>query len=404
MVVRRAGRSLDESTVTAINDALLTHKVIFFRDQHDLDDDGQLAFAQRLGTTTAAHPTVLSRGTRVLPIDSRYDKANSWHTDVTFVDRIPKASLLRAVALPEYGGTTVWANTRTAYEQLPPALRALTENLWAVHTNTYDYAADYDGRHEQVADTVRAHREEFESTYFETEHPVVRVHPETGERVLLLGHFVKRFVGLGATEVDRPVRPAAGADHQAGEHRSLELGSQATWPSGTTAPPSTTRSPITTTSSAGSSRVTLAGDIRSMCRAGRAASSPVTPRAATRPWSTRSARQVRPGELSLVRLPAVRLSTVDAKPHPRPGRLPRRPAGSTSAADGALIRRYACPAVPARRPLWRPRPTLPTGGGGGALELAFARAWPADPRHRRLRAGWPSAFAVSARPAAHPHP
>ncbi|KRD20568.1 taurine catabolism dioxygenase [Mycobacterium sp. Root265] len=196
----RLSADLDESTVAAINDALLTHKVIFFRHQDDLDDDGQLAFAQRLGTTTAAHPTVLSRGTRVLPIDSRYDKANSWHTDVTFVDRIPKASLLRAVALPEYGGTTVWANTQTAYEQLPPALRALAENLWAVHTNTYDYAADYDGRHEQVADTVRAHREEFESAYFETEHPVVRVHPETGERVLLLGHFVKRFAGLGSTE------------------------------------------------------------------------------------------------------------------------------------------------------------------------------------------------------------
>lgn len=196
----RLAADLDESTVAAINDALLTHKVIFFRNQDELDDDGQLAFAQRLGPTTAAHPTVLSRGTRVLPIDSRYDKANSWHTDVTFVDRIPKASLLRAVALPEYGGTTVWANTQTAYEQLPPALRALAENLWAVHTNTYDYAADYDGRHEQLADTVREHREEFESTYFETEHPVVRVHPESGERVLVLGHFVKRFVGLGSTE------------------------------------------------------------------------------------------------------------------------------------------------------------------------------------------------------------
>ncbi|MGK2868886.1 MAG: TauD/TfdA dioxygenase family protein [Mycobacterium sp.] len=196
----RLSPHLDDSTVTAINAALLAHKVIFFRHQDHLDDESQLAFAQRLGTTTAAHPTVLSRGTRVLPIDSRYDKANSWHTDVTFVDRIPKASLLRAVALPEYGGTTVWANTETAYAQLPPALRALAENLWAVHTNTYDYAADYDGRHEQVADTVREHRREFESQYFETEHPVVRVHPETGERVLLLGHFVKRFAGLGATE------------------------------------------------------------------------------------------------------------------------------------------------------------------------------------------------------------
>lgn len=202
----RLSADLDASTVAAINDALLAHKVLFFGNQHHLDDDGQLAFAQRLGTTTAAHPTVLSRGARVLPIDSRYDKANSWHTDVTFVDRIPKASLLRAITLPEYGGTTVWANTQTAYEQLPPALRALAENLWAVHTNIYDYAAtyddaaDHDGRHEQLPDTVRAHRREFESAYFETEHPVVRVHPETGARVLLLGHFVKRFVGLGATE------------------------------------------------------------------------------------------------------------------------------------------------------------------------------------------------------------
>ncbi len=127
--VRLAG-TLDTETVAAINDALLEHKVIFFRDQHDLDDDGQLAFARRLGTPTTAHPT-LSEGASVLPIDSRYDKANSWHTDVTFVDRIPKASLLRAVSLPAYGGTTTWASTEAAYEQLPPPLRALTENLWA---------------------------------------------------------------------------------------------------------------------------------------------------------------------------------------------------------------------------------------------------------------------------------
>jgi alkyl sulfatase len=197
--VRLAG-DLNASTVAAINDALLEHKVIFFRNQHDLDDEGQLAFARNLGTPTRAHPTVTSRGVEVLPIDSRYDKANSWHTDVTFVDRIPKASLLRAVSLPSYGGTTTWASTEAAYAQLPTPLRALTENLWAVHTNQYDYAADYDGRHEQPTDTVRQFRDEFVSDYYETEHPVVRVHPETGKRVLLLGHFVKQFVGLGSSE------------------------------------------------------------------------------------------------------------------------------------------------------------------------------------------------------------
>lgn len=191
---------LEPATVSAINDALLEHKVIFFRGQQHLDDDGQLAFARLLGTPTKAHPTVTSRGDRILPIDSRYDKANSWHTDVTFVDRIPKASLLRAVTLPSYGGTTTWASTEAAYDRLPEPLRALVENLWAVHTNQYDYAADYDGRHEELADGHRQYREEFESEYYETEHPVVRVHPETGKKVLLLGHFIKQFVGVSAAE------------------------------------------------------------------------------------------------------------------------------------------------------------------------------------------------------------
>ena len=192
---------LDADTVKAVDSALLEHKVIFFRDQHHLDNDGQLAFARLLGVPTIAHPTVTSRGHQILPIDSRYDKANSWHTDVTFVDRVPKASLLRAVTLPEYGGTTVWANTETAYDQLPAPLKALAENLWAVHTNLYDYAAEHPhDTEEQVPDSTRDYREEFESDYYETEHPVVRVHPETSRRVLLLGHFVKRFVGLGSTE------------------------------------------------------------------------------------------------------------------------------------------------------------------------------------------------------------
>ncbi|MGA5466497.1 TauD/TfdA dioxygenase family protein [Mycobacterium sp. NPDC050041] len=190
----------DAGTAARINDALLEHKVIFFREQHDLDDDGQLAFARRLGTPTTAHPTVTSRGERVLPIDSRYDKANSWHTDVTFVDRIPKASLLRAVTLPEYGGTTTWASTEAAYDRLPEPLRALVDNLWAVHTNAYDYIADVETPSASASAAERQYRSEFVKDYYETEHPVVRVHPETGRRVLVLGHFVKNFVGLNSAE------------------------------------------------------------------------------------------------------------------------------------------------------------------------------------------------------------
>lgn len=200
--VRLSGK-LDPTVVEAINAALLTHKVVFFRNQGHLDDEGQLAFARLLGTPTLAHPTVLSRGTDVLPIDSRYDKANSWHTDVTFVDRVPKASLLRAITLPEYGGTTTWASTEAAYDQLPAPLRLLADNLRALHTNDYDYIRDFEDP--ALADTdadskERQYRDEFVSDHYETEHPVVRVHPETGRRVLLLGHFVRKFVGFGTAE------------------------------------------------------------------------------------------------------------------------------------------------------------------------------------------------------------
>jgi taurine dioxygenase len=197
------GGDLSPQTVAAIRQALLDHKVVFFREQHHLDDAGQLAFAQLLGTPTLAHPTSKSieGAANVLPIDSDYGKANSWHTDVTFVDRIPAISILRAVTLPTYGGATTWANTVTAYAKLPVALQALVDRLWAVHSNVYDYAGAADEiRIGGVDVKVEEHRKQFVSKLFETEHPVVRVHPETGERSLVLGHFVRRFVGFTSAE------------------------------------------------------------------------------------------------------------------------------------------------------------------------------------------------------------
>ena len=123
--------------------------------------------------------------------------ANAWHTDVTFVDRVPAISVLRGVTIPPYGGNTVWANTVTAYEAMPGALKALVENLWAVHTNSYDYA-QRDEEHDQP--DANFTRDDFASQVFETRHPVVRVHPETGERSLVLGNFVSRFEGLNTSE------------------------------------------------------------------------------------------------------------------------------------------------------------------------------------------------------------
>ncbi len=190
----RLGGNLAEDTVATIRAALLRHKVLFFRGQHHLSDAEHAAFAERLGPLTTAHPTVNTGSARVFRVTA--DKgmaANAWHTDVTFVDRVPAISVLRGVVIPPYGGNTVWANTAAAYETLPAPLKALVENLRAVHTNSYDYA-QRDEESEQP-DALYT-RQDFVSQLFETEHPVVAVHPETGERTLLLGHFVKNLVGL----------------------------------------------------------------------------------------------------------------------------------------------------------------------------------------------------------------
>jgi len=205
----RLDGDLEADTVTAINQALITHKVIFFRDQHHLDDDAQYAFAGLLGTPTTAHPLLKGHSANVLPIDSEGGvKANSWHTDVTFVDRVPKASILRAVDLPAYGGTTLWASTVATYQQLPDALRRLADELWAVHTNSFDYAQfDIDNAVAQMSnadvgefDQLQKYVAAFQSAQFRTQHPVVRVHPETGEHALLLGGFVQRFLGVNDSE------------------------------------------------------------------------------------------------------------------------------------------------------------------------------------------------------------
>ena len=199
----QVGPGLEPGIVEFIRAALLEHKVSFFRGQEHLDDPGQAGFARLFGDLTTAHPTVPGTGDeRVLELDAQRGggKANAWHTDVTFVDRPPAISVLRAVTLPPYGGDTAWANTIAAYESLSPALRSLAQGLWALHSNDYDYAALSGGgvgagKSER---DERHYREVFTSTVYQTEHPVVRVHPETGERALLLGQFVRRILGVGA--------------------------------------------------------------------------------------------------------------------------------------------------------------------------------------------------------------
>jgi taurine dioxygenase len=193
---------LHPDVIEHLNAALVSHKVLFFRGQDQLDDAKHQAFGARFGRTVA-HPTVPSpQGTKLFELDASKGggRADSWHTDVTFVDAFPKISILRGVRIPAYGGDTVWANTALAYERLPAQLKQLADQLWAVHSNDYDYGAD---RVQVEEERLAHHRKVFVSAVYEAEHPVVHVHPVSGERALLLGHFVKRLVGLSSAESAR---------------------------------------------------------------------------------------------------------------------------------------------------------------------------------------------------------
>ncbi|WP_133914304.1 TauD/TfdA dioxygenase family protein [Streptomyces sp. NBC_00582] len=186
----------DPSTVTALRDALNEHKAIVFDDVR-LDNAGQERVAGWFGEPTTAHPNVpaVDGTTNVLAVDSDTSKANEWHTDVTFVVNPPQLTTLRSIVTTPYGGETLVANAAAAYRDLPEPLRALADTLRVVHTNQYDYA-----RPEATSAARAEYDRVFVSTPYEAEHPVVRVHPLTGERGLFIGGFAHRVVGLSGSE------------------------------------------------------------------------------------------------------------------------------------------------------------------------------------------------------------
>ncbi|MFF5402331.1 TauD/TfdA dioxygenase family protein [Streptomyces misionensis] len=190
-------RPLTGAEVTGIREALNVHKALVFAAE-GLDDAGQQAFARHFGELTTAHPTVeaVEGAPNVLPVDSERGIANHWHTDVTFVLNPPQASTLRSITVPPYGGETLIANAAAAYRDLPEPLRRFADTLWAEHTNDYDYAVP----DEEIDAELAERRARFTSIRYRTAHPVVRVHPLTGERGLFIGGFAQRIAGLSVGE------------------------------------------------------------------------------------------------------------------------------------------------------------------------------------------------------------
>jgi taurine dioxygenase len=195
---------LDPQVVSEIRETLLKWKVVFFRDQH-LGHREHVAFARSFGKVTPAHPLFDAISDPEFPevypvqrdrfkiryVDDR-DVDNAWHTDVTAAVNPPAASILRSDIVPPYGGDTQFSNTVAVYEGLSDSFRSYIDTLRARHQFTLG---------EDATDDYRAR---FTRRPLLSEHPVVRVHPETGERSLFVNRsFTKNIVGVTPRESKR---------------------------------------------------------------------------------------------------------------------------------------------------------------------------------------------------------
>ncbi|MFD0688293.1 TauD/TfdA dioxygenase family protein [Actinomadura fibrosa] len=187
-------KPLDPEQTQQIRDGLLTHMVLFFRDQH-ISDEEHVAFAKQFGTANL--PPMNTSGSAVHVLDQTDPKGeggDSWHSDNTFMKTPPMGSLLRAVILPEVGGDTNWANMYLVYESLAPWLQRLVDDLYAEHDLTMSVTKAIDKGHRM---DLRAMQEKNPPVV----HPVVRVHPETGRKALYVNRSsVTRLIGLSRRE------------------------------------------------------------------------------------------------------------------------------------------------------------------------------------------------------------
>ena len=189
--VSLAAAAEDDGLIAEIRALLLKHRVLFFRDQ-DISRAAHVAFARRFGELES-HPVVGSDPdypglVRIykspeVPND-RYE--NAWHTDATWRDAPPFGCVLRCVECPPVGSDTAWANMVEAHARLPDDVKAKIAHLRARHSIEASFGA---------AMPIEK-RLALKAQFPDAEHPVVRTHPETGEKVLFVNAFATHFTNF----------------------------------------------------------------------------------------------------------------------------------------------------------------------------------------------------------------
>jgi taurine dioxygenase len=186
----------DDLLMAEIRALLLKHRVVFFRDQ-DITRAQHVAFARRFGELED-HPVVGSHPDHPglvqiykTPESPPERNENSWHTDATWREKPPLGCVLRCVECPPVGGDTMWVNMVEAYRQLPEDIKAKIAPLRARHSIEASFGA---------AMPIEK-RLALKAQFPDAEHPVVRIHPETGEKVLFVnGSFTTHFTNFNTPD------------------------------------------------------------------------------------------------------------------------------------------------------------------------------------------------------------
>lgn len=196
-------RPLSQQQRAEVWQAFLDWKVIFFRDQK-LDKASFVAMSRQFGALNRGHNihqvdpefpeiygVVKGRQKTRISGEPTFEPWTGWHTDLTPAVNPPTASILWGEVVPPYSGDTQWTNLVAAYEALSPAMRAFVDGLRGIHTYmTYDGVKMTPDFIERIAANQKT-----------SEHPIVRVHPETGRRALWVSpKFLREIVGLTPTE------------------------------------------------------------------------------------------------------------------------------------------------------------------------------------------------------------
>jgi len=179
-----------------INQALLNHGVIFFRDQ-DITPEQHIAFGRGFGKLDIhpfiphleGFPEIIQLGGKTLGPSKYARNANVWHTDLTYRQEPPLASILHGLQVPESGGDTMFADLCAAYEGLSDKMQHMLSGLVAVHS-----IAQTKTRQEiSSLNEVKQLQWSLENVP-PGEHPLVCTHPETGRRVLFVNRYFTSYI------------------------------------------------------------------------------------------------------------------------------------------------------------------------------------------------------------------